>query len=590
MLSSLRYFRILLFLLIVSFMIPAPGLATWSTDPAVNNPVTEAVDDQFFYQYQVAPDGSGGVIVVWDHFDENGPVGIYAQRLNASGDRVWSPADGIPIALGTASKPFGGSQVVSDYHGGAFVTWVETDYSQYTNDIYAQRIDAGGNLLWGPTGMPVCTADSMQSLHRILSIDNPGLLVLYTDERNNTGVDVYFQWLDGNGNPQFVTDGIPVCTAFGDQLLPNMTVVGDSGVVVAWQDERYYNSLGLIRVYAQRIWETGTMWTTDGVGVNANTRFQRHPLVVSNGDDYAIVVWEAYGSPTAQNAVYAQKLEPISGVGVWNPQSVQLTDTTVYCSLPTALADGHGGVYVAWKDRRLHSGDLFAQRLAWDGSEMWDHYGVPVQSGGYRSSGYTPMVQSFNRDVIILWRDERDYSTNGYDIYGQRIGADGTPRWTVDGIPLSTGAAHQHYVQAVTDGSGGVIAVWRDERNAYGIRPDIFTQHMSWTGALGVATGAGNKEASVPPSLSLEQNNPNPFGEATRFRYVLSTDTDVRVEVYNIAGQRVAAHLHPQVSSGTHTFRLEARDDRGVPLPSGVYFYRVTAGGLSQTKKMVVLR
>jgi hypothetical protein len=564
-------------------------MATWSTDPTVNNVVTDAPGNQLFYYHRIAPDGSGGAIIVWNEW-RGAELGVYAQRLDSNGDRVWLPLDGLPVAAApgvTEQAPM----VVTDYNGGAFITWgVEIVYQPRKNGLYAQRVDAAGNLLWPPGGMPICEADSARFMYKILSFDEPGLLALWSDDRNVTQPDLYFQWLDENGAPQFAVDGLPVCTASDAQHTADMTVVGDSGAVVVWQDERYYDPLGITRIYAQRINAGGTAWTTNGVGFNASTTGQHNPVVVSSGDNFAVVLWQAWASPTAEVGVFAQKLEPISGVGVWNPFGVLVSDTTAQALRVTALPDGQGGAYVSWQDRREHMGDIYAQRLSWDGSEMWTQFGVPVLNADFTTSTASPrMVPSFNGDIILVWADRHNGFENLNDIYAQRLGADGTPRWTVNGLPVCTNPADARIPIPITDGSGGMIAAWNDDRPGVN-ETDIYAQQISWTGELGVATGVEDRPAAPPAALTVGQNTPNPFGSETRFEYRLPRDSNVRVEVFNIAGQRVAAHFLPMVRAGKRQFRLTDRNDGGAPLPSGVYFYRVTAAGFAQAKKMVILR
>lgn len=588
--GSLINLAILLFCIFV----PEPGKAAWSTDSAANNPVTAAPYSQYHYRHQIAPDGSGGVFVIWDHYDAGGFAGIYGQHLDANGNPTWSPADGKPIVTATGYW-FDLSGIVSDYNGGAFITlWDSRNYETSDYDVYAQRIDADGNPMWGTGGVAVCTANGEQAVERMLSSDEPGLYMLWSDHRNDPiETDYYFQWLDGDGNAQFITDGIPICTAIGSQVLADMAVIGDSGIVAVWEDDRYLGSLGLSRLYAQRIYTSGTMWTTNGVAISSVGDWQTAPHVVSNYDNYAIVAWDAHASLTAEWGIFAQKLEPISGVGVWTPGGILITDTTNSCNNSKLLADGQAGAYLTWTDARAVAPGLYAQRLAWNGAFMWNPTGVPVLTNGFLESSFFSgkMVQSFNQDVMIIWHDDRDYGTTGNDIYAQRIGFDGTPRWTINGIPICTAVRNQANADAITDGSGGLIAVWQDDRAPLSAdRPDIYAQQVGWTGALGVVTSVGRKNASVPVSLQLEQNSPNPFGEVTRFGFVLPRESDVRVDVYNIAGQRVATHTLSSLSAGVQTFSLSARDNRGNLLPSGVYFYRVTAGRLMETKKMVVLR
>ena len=86
------------------------------------------------------------------------------------------------------------------------------------------------------------------------------------------------------------------------------------------------------------------------------------------------------------------------------------------------------------------------------------------------------------------------------------------------------------------------------------------------------------------------QNSPNPFTGETRLQVGLPAGSDVRVEIYDVAGRRVRSVLVSAQAKGWNTLRISARDDRGGSLASGVYFYRVHAGAETVTRKMVIAR
>jgi len=103
-----------------------------------------------------------------------------------------------------------------------------------------------------------------------------------------------------------------------------------------------------------------------------------------------------------------------------------------------------------------------------------------------------------------------------------------------------------------------------------------------------VPSGAGDTPAFA--TLEVFPNMPNPFSQGTTLRLGLPQDASVRVEVFDVAGRRVIARDVGTMSAGLQSLRLSGRSDRGALLPSGVYFYRVTAAGVSTTRKMVVQR
>lgn len=100
----------------------------------------------------------------------------------------------------------------------------------------------------------------------------------------------------------------------------------------------------------------------------------------------------------------------------------------------------------------------------------------------------------------------------------------------------------------------------------------------------GVPTSA-DPGTDLPLTFSLEQNYPNPFNPVTQIRYALPEAADVRLEVFNITGQRVAVLVNNSQNAGFHNVPFDAQR-----LSSGVYIYRLQAGSFSETRKMTVLK
>ncbi len=106
----------------------------------------------------------------------------------------------------------------------------------------------------------------------------------------------------------------------------------------------------------------------------------------------------------------------------------------------------------------------------------------------------------------------------------------------------------------------------------------------------GFGTLVTGVEGGSEAAFALGQNLPNPFRGVTRIAYALPRASDVRLEVFNLQGQRVATLVDGAQPAGTHHVRFTARATDGSPLPSGVYFYRFRAGGFAATRKMLLMR
>ncbi len=91
-------------------------------------------------------------------------------------------------------------------------------------------------------------------------------------------------------------------------------------------------------------------------------------------------------------------------------------------------------------------------------------------------------------------------------------------------------------------------------------------------------------------SPALSDNYPNPFSNSTTFEIFLNEPSEIIIEIYNINGQLVKTISKGNVLSGLHTFKWDGRNNNGVELESGIYFYRLKADKNVLRKKMVLVK
>ena len=101
----------------------------------------------------------------------------------------------------------------------------------------------------------------------------------------------------------------------------------------------------------------------------------------------------------------------------------------------------------------------------------------------------------------------------------------------------------------------------------------------------GVTLGLINVSSYVPGGFSLNQNYPNPFNPVTNIKFAVAKTGMVNLKIYDVSGSEVAQLVNEELNPGTYNFDFNASH-----LPSGIYFYRLTAENYSESKKMILIK
>ena len=98
------------------------------------------------------------------------------------------------------------------------------------------------------------------------------------------------------------------------------------------------------------------------------------------------------------------------------------------------------------------------------------------------------------------------------------------------------------------------------------------------------------QEGNEISNYSLLQNYPNPFNPNTCIEFDLARTCQVRLEIYNILGNKVKTLVNDKLGAGHKSITRDGKDDQGKEVASGIYFYRLKAGEFTLTKRMLLLK
>jgi hypothetical protein len=415
----------------------------------------------------------------------------------------------------------------------------------------------------------MCTAVNDQASSQITSDGAGGAIITWQDYRNGSDGDIYAQRVDASGIVMWATDGVAMRVAPFYEEMPQITSDGVGGAIITWRQRGVDSD----RIIAQRVNASGSvMWGTNGVNVCGAPWDRYGPQIISDGVGGAIITWEDHRDDSGD--IYAQRVDA-SGTKMW--PGVAICTATGQQSGPEITSDGVGGAIITWEDYRSGSADIYAQDVDLSGAAKWTGDGVVIcaaTDGQY----YPELVSDGAGGAIITWFDNRIGISN--DIYAQRVDASGAVKWAADGVAICTAIYSQVYPRLVSDGAGGATITWQDLRN--GSNYDIYAQH--------VPAGIADVPLTSVTASALSQNVPNPFNPLTRVTFEVAAPSEVRLLICDIAGRPVRTLVDAWREPGVYSEVWDGRDGAGSALPSGVYFYRLEAGDFVATRKMVLLR
>jgi len=526
------------------------GLAQWAL-----NGVSVCAFSSTQIRPTISSDTAKGSIIVWEDM-RNGNWDVYAQRVNENGVPQWVTA-GVTICASTGNQSY--HRAANDNAGGAIITW-----SDDAGDIFAQRVNASGSMLWRTNGTTVCAAANFQAMPAIVEDGSGGAILTWHDGRNGNW-DIYAQKVNSSGAAQWAANGVAICADAGLQGNPEIASDGSGGAVIIWRDERSGNS----DIYAQRIDYSGAVqWTTNGITICAAPDSQDKYQIAGDNSGGAIIIWE--DSRTFDPNIYTQRVNS-NGEVLWMTDGATVCAATNPQQMPKMIVDRSARAIIAWEDYRysMGVGDIFAQMIG-------DIVGI------------TSLEITINGRRFLDGDILPPNMSNTVSIKALTPGVVNVEMW-LDGmsIPLS--------------GPVGLPPVWS---GTFTVTPDSSPLHILtfYASSSGLGGTFITLEAQVLTGgvqvVGVSLNYPNPFkplsGDTTRIQYALSDNANVTVLFFDVTGQEVKRLTFTSGSNGgkagINMVEWDGRSMFGEVVGNGMYIYKINIGSRTiGTGKLVVL-
>ncbi|MCB5258335.1 MAG: T9SS type A sorting domain-containing protein [Candidatus Cloacimonetes bacterium] len=416
-------------------------------------PIRQGVNIEWFRTGTQTTDGCA--IYVWSD-TKLGERDLWAQKVDAQGNAVW----GEPLLIDGKPDRQEDPVITMTSDNNFVIAWI--DFSDdLDGNVYAQKINAEGQLLWQTGGVPVCTYSNIQISLNMEADNEGGVYIIWVDFRN-PGKDLYGQHLNSSGTPLWQTNGIPIANDIGDEEQNTMLPDGQGGFIIAYT----YSFSDAEDIFAKRFLPDGTMaWQQPTILSNATGNQGKVRMAkLTNGE--FVFVWEDQRSEDPD--IYAQKID-LDGNILWQDPFIVFGDSGTENFAPQLnpriVATSDNAVIIVWEDKRLDGfyTDLFAQKISASGNLMWNPDGVPLCVAEFAQSEVR-LASDSNGGCYMVWDDLRNGDTPNDDIYGQHLSATGTALWTANGQPICN-AANQQNSALIKISNDMVFINWMDMRN-----------------------------------------------------------------------------------------------------------------------------
>jgi len=589
----------------------ADGVKLWGSQGLLisNHPQNSSLVD-----YDLTCDAQSNAIVVFTD-TRSGDLDVFAYKISPTGQFLWG-ANGVALSTGTGFEANPAVAVTSD--GYAVVTWI---FAVNPYKIYMQKLDGTGNKMWGATPKIYNSATEGYNNPIVVPSDNGSVIVVHKVTTGNFPAQVTklaAQKFNSSGDPTLGTGGVWI-QSLGKVMAftaPFVAPDGAGGAVIAWHDDR--NSINLQSAWVQRIRADGTLaFPANGSEAATTAGIHKWNPVAGKytGSDDVVVFWRYTNSDQNQEGLAAQKFNAF-GTRQWTDDGITLTPmSNANNVIGYDMATTNSAAYFVYNRGNSVGIDNTIQGMYINssGANTW---GSPIALSSLVSDkGRLQIVKDLGDAGLAFWRDGR---LDGYGIYGQKINTNGSLGNVIVPVELS------NFVAAVSGNS--VLVEWTTatETNNAGFSLERSAINGQWTRVAEI-TGSGTStspvnysftdaglapgkysyrliqrdfdgteslynllnevEIGIPEKFELNQNMPNPFNPSTVISFALPVTGQVELKVYNQLGEVVKTLVNGVVEAGRHQVSFDAAS-----LPSGIYFYTISANGTVETKKMVLLK
>jgi len=559
------------------------GVSQWTADGVYLGSPSISEEQQ---RPLIVSDGDGGCIVTWFYDSHSGSGYNYqtcCRGVDSNGTLKWG---GVVDACQGIQHYW--PSVVSDGAGGVNIAmWAQSD-DYY---VYAQRIDSDGTRQWGDYGTTICyISDVDQGQATITSDGSSGAILTWRNNINgSTNRDIYAQRIDADGDVKWTANGIAVCSASGNQVEPVIVGNEDGDAFIVWEDDRDSQD----DLYCQLVTSSGTFPVTSQQAVSntgsytfTNTLVGMNFSALNGSDDVDVLQIPDYpgtANPSTSADVY-WRINKGSGISSFTT-SITFSYAGHLGSMTEAdlkLYRNDGSGWSQWMDFTL---DMDNDEITANNVTAFSEWATATEEGTLpvELSSFEALYcydHTGNSFISINWSTASEIDVIGYNVY--RADIDDYSQMEMVNLALieGHGTTTQHHAYSFHDDIADPMIThyyWLESVDYGGISD--FHGSMYYT----PGDTDGDHETNTIPQSAFFGAFPNPSHLNTTIKYQLNgsiLEQNAEISIYNIKGELV-----DKITGSNGAARLDVSHYR-----AGIYLCKVNSLGDKAIKSFIVIK
>jgi hypothetical protein len=360
-----------------------------------------------------SPNIKGTAVAVWEGTSSNNFTDLFAQRVEANGNLAWSN-NGVQLTFsGEEEKDY---SLSTDLRGNTFISYLLKPTQPAKEKVMLQKISPSGKLLFDTSKTTIYVSADRKSQSNVLSDENGGAFVFWLENKSGKTL-LYGQRVDSTGRTKWGKNPVLISNSNHNVLNYNVYKTPSLYIYITWQIQNADKD-----IYHQLLLRSGSpQWSKGGKRIVGQSGIQSNPQAVVS-DSIIFVCWSQ--EMRSDKNILLQKFN-IRGKNLWDEKAIKVNESKGEHFGQKIIQDNKGGVIIAWINRTNETdyGKIFSQRVKYDGSVLWDKNGVPVASNNSSLKSYLYLISDLRGGAIIIFKGKNKGVS---EIYGQKIFSTGT--------------------------------------------------------------------------------------------------------------------------------------------------------------------